>query len=571
MKKINTMKISSIMLLVFAVVAIACDDNIVPTPQFSKSDAEFSAATSASSVAITAKDSLTDAVTVTWADPKYAVGIEKSKFTVIVGAAGKDFAGFSTKDFSGVLQGALLGKEINAMALKFGGVIGQPIALDVKVVASQANNNEPKTSNVSQITVTPYGDLTLTPSSTSVVTSVATSSQVGLSLTWSTAFSGYTGVKTYQMQYAKGGTSFANPTVVEITKFTKSFTQFELNKMALALGVAAGVAGPVDFRIKATNEQGTILYSNTSTISVKTYIAYNSIGIIGDASPGGWDVDTDMYRPDATKPTEWSAILYLIGGKSAKFRADDKWDDNWGNTGFPSGNGTSNGPNIPVSNSGYYKVTLNVATGAYSFTPVTTTVYTNISLIGAQSNWGPDIADLTKDPNNDQVWTGTVNLTAGELKFRANHDWATNWGISSGTTASSLSGYGSLNGGNMVITDAGNYFVYINVATGEYFFGKADRNVPYADVGIIGNATPGGWDSDTNLVKNPSNPYKWSGTLTLTAGEAKFRANNDWGVNWGAAGFPSGTAISNGNNIPVSAGTYFITFNTATGEYYLLK
>jgi hypothetical protein len=213
---------------------------------------------------------------------------------------------------------------------------------------------------------------------------------------------------------------------------------------------------------------------------------------------------------------------------------------------------------------------LDVATGAYSFTPVTATVYTNISLIGAQTNWGADIADLTKDPNNDQVWTGTVNLSAGQLKFRANHAWDTNWGISSGPSTS-LSGYGKLNGDNMEIAEAGNYFVYINVATGDYFFGKADRNVPYADIGLIGTATAGGWDSDTNLIKNPANPFKWSGIFTLTAGEAKFRANNDWAVNWGGAGFPSGTATNGGDNIPVQPGTYFITFNTATGEYSLVK
>jgi hypothetical protein len=216
-------------------------------------------------------------------------------------------------------------------------------------------------------------------------------------------------------------------------------------------------------------------------------------------------------------------------------------------------------------------VNMDVGTGAYSFTPVTTTVYTNISLIGEQTGWSTDIADLTKDPANDHVWTGVVNLDAGKLKFRANHDWGTNWGITSGTAAANLSGIGTQNGGDIVISADGDYFVYINTATGEYFFGKADRNLAYADIGIIGDATPGGWSADTNLIKNPANPFKWSGMITLTTGESKFRADNDWAVNWGAAGFPGGVATQNGANIPVTAGRYFVTFNTATGEYYLLK
>lgn len=558
--------VSAVMAFTFS-----CEDNFETTPEFQKSDAEFAVTPSTSTVAVSASDSLKPVVSFTWNDPQYAIGLERSKFTLKVGPSGGNFTRFATKEFSGALTGALLGKELNAMALKLGGKIAEPIALDVMVVASQSNNNEPRNSNVVQITVIPYGDLMLTPSSADVVTEAATASDEALELSWTTAFVGYNGVKTYELEYAEGGTDFASPTQVAVSGFTKSFTGFELNKMALASGAPAGGAGPIDFRIKATNELGTVLYSNTATVSVTTYVAYNAIGIIGDATPGGWDIDTDMYRPDPAKPTEWTVSLFLTGGKSAKFRADDKWDDDWGSADFPSGTGTDGGANIPIGTTGYYKVDLDVASGLYSFTPITTTVYTYISLIGEQTGWGSDIADLTKDPNNDQTWTGVVHLKAGKLKFRANHDWGTNWGFGPDGSANSLSGYGSQGGGDIAIATEADYFVYINVATGEYFFGKADRNIAFNDIGVIGNATPGGWDSDTNLIKNPSNPYKWSGFITLTDGEAKFRADNDWAVNWGSADFPGGVGTSGGANIPVTAGTYFITFNTSTGEYYFLK
>jgi len=557
---------------VTALVAItfSCDD-LEPTPKFVKSDTQFTVTPSATSVAVTAADSLDEVITFTWNDPKYAVGLENTKFRLMVGAEDQNFVSFMSKDFTGTLTGSLLGKEINAMALKFGGMIGQPITLDAKVVASQENNNEPKSSDIFQITVTPYGDLMITPSVTEVVTSAANASEEAVTLEWTTAFVGYTGVRTYQLEYAKGGTDFASPVIVPMTSLTKTYTQFELNKLALELGIQAGTEGDVDFRVKATNESGTEMYSNVATVAVTTYVAYNSIGIIGDATPGGWGTDTDMRRPDMTKPTEWTVTLYLEGGKAAKFRADDDWATNWGNSSFPTGTGLQNGPNIPVSNSGYYTVTLDVGTGAYSFTPITTTTYTYIGLIGAQSGWGSEIVDLTKSATDDQVWTGTVTLTAGELKFRADHDWGTNWGTGPGTATTSLSGYGAKNGPNISIAEAGDYFVYINVASGEYFFGKADRATAYSDIGVIGDATPGGWGSDTNIIKNPSNPYKWSGTLTLGPGEAKFRAENDWAVNWGGSAFPAGVAVQNGPNIPVTAGTYVITFNSATGEYTFTK
>lgn len=556
------MKRAWILISVIASMAITIScEKLEPTPQFTKSDVSFSVTAAVTSVAVAAKDSLVEVISFTWIDPQYSVGLSQSKFRLIVGAAGKEFVSFSSKDFSGVLSGGLLAKEINAMALKFGGVIGLPITLDVKTVASQVNNNEQKNSNVLQVVVTPYGDVTLKASSTSVVCTAATSSQVGTSFTWNAAFNGYSGVKMYQLQYAKGGTSFAAPTSVDMSTLTKSFTQLELNKIALTYGVGAGTTGPVDFRIKATNESGTLLYSNLVTISITPYVAYNSIGIIGDATPGGWGTDTDLRRPDLDKPTEWTAIVYLIGGKEVKFRADDDWATNWG---------TSSGGNIPVSTTGYYKVDFNAGSGAYAFTLVSTTVFNSVGLIGAQSNWSTEIATLTMDPTNNQVWTGTIALTVGELKFRANQDWGYNWGISSGA-AKNLSGYGVNNGSNISIATAGTYFIYINVATGDYFFGKTNSKVAYTDIGIIGDATPGGWDNDTNLTKNPSNPYKWSGKLTLSAGEAKFRADNDWAANWGDASFPTGVATSGGPNIKVTAGTYQITFNSSTGEYTFAK
>ena len=47
-------------------------------------------------------------------------------------------------------------------------------------------------------------------------------------------------------------------------------------------------------------------------------------------------------------------------------------------------------------------------------------------------------------------------------------------------------------------------------------------------VGIIGSATPGGWDADTDLVKDAADPNLWKANVTLVDGEAKFRANDAW-------------------------------------------
>ena len=47
----------------------------------------------------------------------------------------------------------------------------------------------------------------------------------------------------------------------------------------------------------------------------------------------------------------------------------------------------------------------------------------------------------------------------------------------------------------------------------------------------------------------------------------KFRADNDWAVNWGIDSWPQGVGSLGGPNIPTVEGTYGITFNSSTGAY----
>jgi len=86
-------------------------------------------------------------------------------------------------------------------------------------------------------------------------------------------------------------------------------------------------------------------------------------------------------------------------------------------------------------------------------------------------------------------------------------------------------------------------------------------------VGIIGSATPGGWDASTAMTRSATDSDVYSITVNLVAGEAKFRANNAWVVSWGAAKFPTAVGDVGGANIPVTAGRYLVTFNISTGAY----
>ncbi len=283
---------------------------------------------------------------------------------------------------------------------------------------------------------------------------------------------------------------------------------------------------------------------------------FGSVGIIGTATPGGWDEDTDMTQSD-TDPNVWTASLALTTGE-AKFRADDDWTVNWGATDFPMGVGVQGGDNIPVSGA-MYDITFNSETGEYSFVSTSPT-YASVGLIGSATPGGWDMdTDMMQDADNPNLWTLEVTLVDGEAKFRADDDWAANWG-----SADFPVGIGVQDGDNIPVP-AGEYVITFNSASGEYSF---DFPIPeYATMGVIGTATAGGWDEDTDLMQDPETFYIWTGVVTLTEGELKFRADDAWDVSWGGTDFPTGVATTDGGNIPATPGEYQVTFNHVTGEY----
>jgi len=153
---------------------------------------------------------------------------------------------------------------------------------------------------------------------------------------------------------------------------------------------------------------------------------------------------------------------------------------------------------------------------------------------------------------------GTKDGQGFKLSAQASWD-GTNYGV--GATAGTI----SATGGNLSITPG-------------YYRIKADTDpakLTYAALkttwGIIGNATPGGWDADTPMVYNPATK-KWTVTAVLTAQSApdnglKFRANGNWDLNYGDTG-ANGTLEEGGTNIGTSAGTYLITLDLSNPRNY---
>ncbi len=108
-----------------------------------------------------------------------------------------------------------------------------------------------------------------------------------------------------------------------------------------------------------------------------------------------------------------------------------------------------------------------------------------------------------------------------------------------------------------------------------YYYVKADTDpetLTYSavqtDWGIIGSATPGGWDNDTDLTYDATTRV-WTVTLALSADEIKFRANDAWDLNFGDDDTSDNNIGLGEGNIAISqAGTYLVTLDLSNPRAY---
>lgn len=154
------------------------------------------------------------------------------------------------------------------------------------------------------------------------------------------------------------------------------------------------------------------------------------------------------------------------------------------------------------------------------------------------------------------------------FKFSSQGDWSgTNYG-DDGTFSDNLSPTGGNIGGN-----AGYYRVKVDTEGLTY-------NLQPVTWGIIGAATPTGWDSDTNMTYNPATK-KWQIVIALTVEKFKFRYNDTWNVGdaqWNLGLFDASKTGENyggetmsygGGDISVTtAGTYLVELDLSNPRDY---
>ncbi|MDB5268487.1 MAG: hypothetical protein JWP58_1527 [Hymenobacter sp.] len=228
----------------------------------------------------------------------------------------------------------------------------------------------------------------LTASATTATLTSATAANTALVYTWTPADFGYKAAVTYTLQFAKKGDNFKTTQDISMgATLTKTLTGKELNNLYNALDCnisSTPSATPLDVRVKAViGDAVAPVLSNTVGVTAVPYQAQtppaDTWGIIGAATPGGWNTDTPMTYDFCTRT--WQVTLALTAGEF-KFRSNNSWTVNLGEAATPTGNASTTGrqlaynvaptpnpANLNVATAGTYRVTLNLnATGGPIYT-----------------------------------------------------------------------------------------------------------------------------------------------------------------------------------------------------------
>jgi len=209
-------------------------------------------------------------------------------------------------------------------------------------------------------------------------------------------------------------------------------------------------------RLKSEYAETTPVYSNAVKLTVvpvfaevQTYPEF--IYEIGNES--GWATVHALRSPNCDGIYQG---YYWLDGEF-KFRPNENdWAGDWEygeEEGIFEDNG---GANFPGVDPAFYQIDADMTGDRYTYkvTPVT-----SISIIGTvNGNWDTD-TDLTYNTESG-AWEADVTLAAGEMKFRANHDWAVSWG---GTTGGDdFSNLTQNNGANLSV-EAGTYHIALYI------------------------------------------------------------------------------------------------------------
>jgi len=290
-----------------------------------------------------------------------------------------------------------------------------------------------------------------------------------MKMEWSEPDYGFAAAVTYDIQMGLPGDNFASPIDLgTVNKTMFAITVGDMNNKLLANGFAPDQQASAEFRVVASvSDSVDAQVSDPLSLAFTPYevvINYPEIYVAGNfqAASGytsDWSPADGPALYSIQSDDKYEGYVYMANGSNEfKFTPERNWDADWGDTG---GDGTldAGGDNITLADAGYYKMNVDLNTMTY------TTLNTTWGLIGSATpdGWDAD-QNMTYDPDA-KVWTITLDLTADEIKFRANDGWDLAYG--------DVNGDGYLDqedNNNISVPEAGNYTVTLDLSGPRYTY-----------------------------------------------------------------------------------------------------
>ncbi len=395
------------------------------------------------------------------------------------------------------------------------------------------------------------------------------------------------------------------------TDNTITLAQADLNVVALDFA-EAGAEVDMYFAVvanlntdKGAEVAGTQLKSNIVKATFKSYVAdvlptekFEKVWVIGNYC--GWSHDKTQFLFDYNSTgTTFAGVVDFAGADGVSMAADGfkltgvaGWDDtcNWGledNT-----TAEAEAASLQLITGGGSQDIKAYAKRFYGFEFDNTTLVLKkswgadqIGIIGLNGDWETDIV-MEYNAKWTRFYADIEAPADTEMKFRADGGWDLNWGVDC-----------AQGGGNIPVA-AGNYRVYFNPATGLIEFnasayGKTEDTTqggntepePEGPVtepdrwGVVGTFTEWGKQADLYMSEVAENLFVRMGVTVTDADAFKVRFNNDWNINYGAAGDVEPfavtvgeelTLVSGGKNLSAPAGTYDIFFNIVDFKIWVM-
>lgn len=274
-------------------------------------------------------------------------------------------------------------------------------------------------------------------------------------ITWNPQDYGFEAGTTYKLEMDIAGNNFAEPAVLaNVNAQSATITQGDLNNILLAKELEGETPAQIDMRVIATVNPD--IAPDTSDVVTVTVVPFSSTLVIPQLGvPGSYqnwmpeDSSTAVYSPKSNGLFE-GYVHFNIDNAFYKYTVGPSWDLNYGDNG-DDGTLDQGGSDIPAGAAGVYKLNadLNVLTHSR--------LRTDWGLIGSATpgGWDSD-QDLAFDPGTG-LFSITLDLVPGEIKFRANDDWA--WNLGDDGNNKSL----EYNGANIAVAEAGNYTIVLEI------------------------------------------------------------------------------------------------------------